>query len=141
VLEIFWEKCHCRGGSRSSGSDPFAHDRQREPVPSRLAPWAGGSCKQIGLIALQAVALTDTIEDTHFWQNHPDLDGSRNGDGRGCIRAFKQALAKLGADPVPPGKVTAESLRSFLEPETDKWGPIIKKAGSSTPIKFAHRRG
>lgn len=44
--------------------------------------------------------------------------------------AFKEALAKLGAEPVPPEKVTAESLRSLLKSETDKWGPIIKKAGA-----------
>jgi tripartite-type tricarboxylate transporter receptor subunit TctC len=44
--------------------------------------------------------------------------------------AFKEALAKLGAEPVPPGKVTAESLRSLLKSETEKWGPIIKKAGA-----------
>jgi tripartite-type tricarboxylate transporter receptor subunit TctC len=43
--------------------------------------------------------------------------------------AFKEALAKLGAEPVSPDKVTAESLRSLLKSETDKWGPIIKKAG------------
>jgi tripartite-type tricarboxylate transporter receptor subunit TctC len=44
--------------------------------------------------------------------------------------AFKQALAKLGAEPVPPEKVTADSLRTLLKSETDKWGPIIKKAGA-----------
>lgn len=43
--------------------------------------------------------------------------------------AFKEALAKLGAEPVPPEKVTAESLRAQLKSETDKWGPIIRKAG------------
>ena len=43
--------------------------------------------------------------------------------------AFKEALAKLGADPVSPDKVTPESLRSLLKSEIDKWGPIIKKAG------------
>jgi tripartite-type tricarboxylate transporter receptor subunit TctC len=36
---------------------------------------------------------------------------------------------KLGAEPVPPEKVTPESLRSLLKSEIDKWGPIIKKAG------------
>jgi len=43
--------------------------------------------------------------------------------------AFKQALAKLGAEAVPPEKVTADSLRTLLKSETDKWSPIIKKAG------------
>jgi tripartite-type tricarboxylate transporter receptor subunit TctC len=43
--------------------------------------------------------------------------------------AFKQAMVKLGAEPVPPEKVTPESLRSLLKSEIDKWGPIIKKAG------------
>src|SRR5688572_4412849 len=35
--------------------------------------------------------------------------------------AFKQALAKLGAEAVPPEKVTADSLRTLLKSETDKW--------------------
>lgn len=43
--------------------------------------------------------------------------------------AFKQALAKLGAEPVSPEKVTPDALRSMLKSEIDKWGPIIKKAG------------
>jgi tripartite-type tricarboxylate transporter receptor subunit TctC len=43
--------------------------------------------------------------------------------------AFKEAMVKLGAEPVSPEKVTAESLRSLLKSEIDKWGPIIKKAG------------
>ena len=43
--------------------------------------------------------------------------------------AFKDALAKLGAEPVPLEKATPESLRSMLKSETEKWGPIIRKAG------------
>lgn len=43
--------------------------------------------------------------------------------------AFKEALAKLGSDPVPVAKVTPEALRDHLKAEIDKWGPIIKKAG------------
>jgi tripartite-type tricarboxylate transporter receptor subunit TctC len=44
--------------------------------------------------------------------------------------AFKEALAKLGSEPVPPEKVTPDALRSHLKAEIDKWGPIIKKAGA-----------
>lgn len=43
--------------------------------------------------------------------------------------AFKEALAKLGSDPVPVAKVTPQALRDHLKAEIDKWGPIIKKAG------------
>jgi len=43
--------------------------------------------------------------------------------------AFREALAKLGAEPVSPEEATPESLRKLLKAETDKWGPIIKKAG------------
>lgn len=43
--------------------------------------------------------------------------------------AFKEALAKLGAEPASPEEATPESLRKLLKAETDKWGPIIKKAG------------
>jgi len=43
--------------------------------------------------------------------------------------AFRQALAKPGAEPVPAEKATPESLRALLESETGKWGPIIKQAG------------
>ncbi len=42
---------------------------------------------------------------------------------------FKQAMAKLGAEPVSAEKVSPEALRSMLKSEIDKWGPIIKKAG------------
>jgi tripartite-type tricarboxylate transporter receptor subunit TctC len=42
---------------------------------------------------------------------------------------FKEALAKLGSEPVSPEKVTPEALRSHLKAEIDRWGPIIKKAG------------
>lgn len=43
--------------------------------------------------------------------------------------ALKEALAKLGAEPVAADKVTPESLRAQLKSEIEKWGPIIKKAG------------
>ena len=43
--------------------------------------------------------------------------------------ALKEALAKLGAEPVAVDKVTPESLRAQLKSEIEKWGPIIKKAG------------
>lgn len=43
--------------------------------------------------------------------------------------AFREALAKLGSEPVPVSKVTPEALRDHLKAEIDKWGPIIKKAG------------
>jgi len=43
--------------------------------------------------------------------------------------AFKTRLADLGAEPVPVGKATPESLRTLLKSEIDKWGPIIRKTG------------
>jgi tripartite-type tricarboxylate transporter receptor subunit TctC len=43
--------------------------------------------------------------------------------------AFKEALAKLGAEPVAPEKVTPAALQTHLKSEIEKWGPIIKKAG------------
>ncbi len=43
--------------------------------------------------------------------------------------SFREALAKLGAEPVSPDKVTPDSLARQLKSEIDKWGPIIKKAG------------
>ena len=42
---------------------------------------------------------------------------------------FKEALAKLGATPVPVDKTTPQALQSHLKSEIDRWGPIIKKAG------------
>ena len=42
---------------------------------------------------------------------------------------FKEALAKLGSTAVSADKATPESLQKQLKSETDKWGPIIKKAG------------
>ncbi len=42
---------------------------------------------------------------------------------------FKEALAKLGAEPVSADKTTPASLAAHLKAEIDKWGPVIKKAG------------
>jgi tripartite-type tricarboxylate transporter receptor subunit TctC len=41
----------------------------------------------------------------------------------------KQRFNDLGTDPVDPKRGTAEALRAHLKAETDKWAPIIKKAG------------
>jgi len=43
--------------------------------------------------------------------------------------AFRARLADLGAEPVPVGKATPESLRAMLRSEIDKWTPIIRKTG------------
>jgi len=42
---------------------------------------------------------------------------------------FKSRLADLGAEPVPVSKANPEALRSHLQAEINKWGPIIKQAG------------
>lgn len=39
-------------------------------------------------------------------------------------------MAELGADIVPEPKQTPEGLRSWLKPEIDKWGALIRAAGS-----------
>jgi tripartite-type tricarboxylate transporter receptor subunit TctC len=41
----------------------------------------------------------------------------------------KQRMVDLSADIVPPEKMTAAGLKTFLESEIVKWGPVIKKAG------------
>jgi tripartite-type tricarboxylate transporter receptor subunit TctC len=41
----------------------------------------------------------------------------------------KQRFNDLGTDPVDPKRGTPEALRAHLKAETDKWAPIIKKAG------------
>ncbi len=41
----------------------------------------------------------------------------------------RQRLADLNADIVPVEKMTPAGLKSFLESETTKWAPVIKKAG------------
>ncbi|MCA3178063.1 MAG: tripartite tricarboxylate transporter substrate binding protein BugD [Burkholderiaceae bacterium] len=41
----------------------------------------------------------------------------------------KQRMVDLSADIVPPEKMTAAGLKTFLESEIAKWGPVIKKAG------------
>ena len=43
---------------------------------------------------------------------------------------FKEGLAKLGSTPVSADKATAEGLQKHLQAEINKWGPIIKKAGT-----------
>ena len=43
--------------------------------------------------------------------------------------AFKDSMSKLGAIPMPAARATPDALRTFLKTETDKWTPIIKKAG------------
>jgi tripartite-type tricarboxylate transporter receptor subunit TctC len=41
----------------------------------------------------------------------------------------KQRFADLGTEPVVEKRATPEALRAQLKAETDKWSPIIKKAG------------
>ena len=41
----------------------------------------------------------------------------------------KQRMLDLSADIVPADKMTAAGLKTFLESEIAKWGPVIKKAG------------
>ena len=42
---------------------------------------------------------------------------------------FRDAMAKLGAEPVSADRATPASLEKHLKSEIDKWGPVIKKAG------------
>jgi tripartite-type tricarboxylate transporter receptor subunit TctC len=41
-----------------------------------------------------------------------------------------QRMTELGADIVPEAKQTPEGLRSWLKPEIDKWGALIRAAGT-----------
>jgi tripartite-type tricarboxylate transporter receptor subunit TctC len=41
----------------------------------------------------------------------------------------KQRMVELSADIVPPEKMTPAGLRTFLESEIAKWGPVIRQAG------------
>jgi tripartite-type tricarboxylate transporter receptor subunit TctC len=41
----------------------------------------------------------------------------------------KQRFNDLGTEPIAEKRATPEALRTQLKSETDKWGPIIKKAG------------
>ncbi|MEW6185248.1 MAG: tripartite tricarboxylate transporter substrate binding protein BugD [Thermodesulfobacteriota bacterium] len=41
----------------------------------------------------------------------------------------KQRFADLGTEPVGDDRANPEALRKHLKAETDKWGPILKKAG------------
>jgi tripartite-type tricarboxylate transporter receptor subunit TctC len=43
--------------------------------------------------------------------------------------AFRSRLAELGAEPVPVGKATPQSLGAQLKAEVEKWTPIIRKTG------------
>ncbi|MCJ7642324.1 MAG: tripartite tricarboxylate transporter substrate binding protein BugD [Desulfobacterales bacterium] len=42
---------------------------------------------------------------------------------------IKQRFADLGTEPVSEDRATPDALRKHLKAETDKWGPILKKAG------------
>lgn len=39
-------------------------------------------------------------------------------------------MTELGGDIVPEARQTPEGLRSWLKPEIDKWGALIRAAGS-----------
>lgn len=41
----------------------------------------------------------------------------------------KQRLAELSSDVPPMDKISAAGLKTHLEAEINKWGPVIKKAG------------
>jgi hypothetical protein len=38
-------------------------------------------------------------------------------------------FSELGGDIVPEAKQTTEGLKSWLQPEIDKWGALIRAAG------------
>ncbi|WP_026355053.1 tripartite tricarboxylate transporter substrate binding protein BugD [Massilia niastensis] len=42
----------------------------------------------------------------------------------------KQRFADLGTEPVADERARPEALRTYLKSEIDRWGPIIKKAGT-----------
>jgi tripartite-type tricarboxylate transporter receptor subunit TctC len=44
--------------------------------------------------------------------------------------AFRQRMTELGAEIVPDAKLTSEGLRSWLQAETERYGPMIRKAGA-----------
>ncbi len=41
----------------------------------------------------------------------------------------KQRFADLGSEPVAESRATSEAHRALLKSETDRWGPLIRKAG------------
>jgi tripartite-type tricarboxylate transporter receptor subunit TctC len=43
---------------------------------------------------------------------------------------FQQRMSELGADIVPDAKLTTEGLRTWLQAETDRYGPMIRSAGA-----------
>jgi tripartite-type tricarboxylate transporter receptor subunit TctC len=43
--------------------------------------------------------------------------------------AFAMRMAELGAEQVPDSKLSSEGLRSWLQSEILKWGPVIRSAG------------
>ena len=47
----------------------------------------------------------------------------------GAQVAVKQRLADLSSDIPPMDKITPAGLKTHLEAEINKWGPVIKKAG------------
>ena len=44
--------------------------------------------------------------------------------------SFQARMTELGAEVVADAKLTSEGLRSWLQAETDRYGPMIKKAGT-----------
>ncbi|MFO1326602.1 MAG: tripartite tricarboxylate transporter substrate-binding protein [Rubrivivax sp.] len=50
---------------------------------------------------------------------------------RGALKdpAVAQRMVELGGDIVPEARQTPEGLRSWLKPEIDKWGALIRAAG------------
>jgi tripartite-type tricarboxylate transporter receptor subunit TctC len=43
---------------------------------------------------------------------------------------LQQRMTDLGAEIVPDAKLTSEGLRAWLQAETDRYGPMIRKAGA-----------
>ena len=53
---------------------------------------------------------------------------------------FKASLAKLGAEPVSADRATPEALHKLLAAEIAKWGPIIRRQGSTPTDACAAKR-
>ena len=69
-------------------------------------------------------------------ETHEAVGDDKSDDGSaGTLRAalqdpvVVQRLAGLSSDVPPPDKITPQGLKTHLEAEIAKWGPVIRKAG------------
>jgi len=105
-----------------------AHSQSTFPSRSLtlVVPFAAGGPTDVVARSLAAV-MGKSLGQSVVVENKLGAGGTL---AAGAVAKAALAHAELGAEIVPEAKQTPEGLRTWLKPEIDKWGALIRAAGN-----------